>query len=87
MTGERDAADNASGPARRARDDMNKLTRLLPGGDAAQSPSYPPALMALIDRYLAPLLAENARLVDRIREQAEEIDGLQEQLRQLLRSC
>jgi hypothetical protein len=62
---------------------MNKLTRLLPGGDAALSPFYPPALMALIDRFLASLLAENARLVDRIREQAEEIDGLQEQLRQL----
>jgi SRSO17 transposase len=61
MAGARDVANNESGPARRARDDMNKLTRLPPGSDATPSPPPdPPALGALVDRVLALLLAENA---------------------------
>jgi hypothetical protein len=84
MAGARDVVDNASGPARRARDDINKLTRLLPGSDATPSPPPdPPALGALVDRVMSLLLAENARLVDHIHGQAEEIGRLQEQLRQL----
>lgn len=53
---------------------------------AGSPPEYvplAPELAVLLQRVLAPLLAENARLVDRLSAQAEEIGRLRERARQL----
>jgi hypothetical protein len=86
MAGEGELPGNTSVPTGQARDHANKLTRLVAVGDTVLSsprsttPAHlPPDLGALVER----LLAENGRLVDRIREQGEEIAHLRERLRHL----
>jgi hypothetical protein len=86
MANEGELPGDSSAPTGRTRDHRNSLTRLVAAGDAAPFPPrsvvpahVPPDLAALVER----LLAENGRLVDRIREQVEEIAHLRERLRQL----
>lgn len=67
----------------------HKLARAGSSPDPAPATSAPgdmaplPADMrVLVQRFMAPLLDENSRLLDRIREQAEELGRLRERLQQ-----
>jgi hypothetical protein len=86
MASEGERPGDTSGSSGQARDQTHKLARFVAAGEAApSSPALaalaplPPDLGVLVER----LLAENGRLIDRIREKVEEIAHLRTQLREL----
>jgi hypothetical protein len=86
MASEGERPGDTCGPSGQARDHTHKLARFVAAGEAVPSAPalvalapLPPDLGVLVER----LLAENGRLIDRIREQVEEIAHLRARLREL----